>query len=64
MPHHVLGNMFHVVDPLGGVCMPDEFRIQIPRMIRLPQRETKIVHGEDVFQQLGIVVIADAAGRP
>ena len=29
-----------------------------------PQREAEIVHGEDVFEQLGIVEVADAAGLP
>ncbi len=42
--------------------MAVEFGVEIERMVRRPQREAEIVHGENVFQQFGIVKIADAAG--
>ena len=33
-------------------------------MIRLLEREAEVVHGEDVFEELGLLEVADAAGLP
>ena len=61
VPDHVFGHMVHVVEALGGEHVAVEFGVEILRMIGGPQGKAEIVHGEDVFQQLGVVAVADAA---
>ena len=60
----VLGEALDLVDGLGGIGVPDEFRIQIARMVRRLQRKSEIVHGEDVFQEFGFLEVANASGLP
>ena len=62
VPQGVLHHALHVVEALGGEHVAVEFGVQIQRMVRRPQREAEIVHGEHVFEQLRIVQVADAAG--
>ncbi len=47
---------------LVGIGVADEFGVQIERMIRRLQREAEVVHREDVFKQLRVLEVADAAG--
>ena len=58
----VLGEPLDLVDGLGGIGVSDEFGIQVARMVRRLQRETEIVHGEDVFEKFGLLEVADASG--
>ena len=51
-----------VVGGLGGEGVADKFGIEIARMVRLLQRKAEIVHGEDVFEKLRLLEVADAAG--
>ena len=62
MADHVLGHVLHVVEALGGEHVAVEFRVQISRVVGRPQRKAEIVHGEDVFEQFGVVQVAYAAG--
>ena len=58
----VFAQALDVVDGLGGVGVADKFGIEIERMIGRLQREAEVVHGEDVFEQLRVLEVADAAG--
>ncbi len=58
----VLALALVVVDGLGGEGVADELGVEIAGMIRLLEREAEIVHGEDVFEELGLLEVADAAG--
>src|SRR5215510_11722689 len=42
--------------------MPDELSVQITWMIWRFQRETEIIHRKDVFEQLGLIQVANPAG--
>src|SRR5215472_6332347 len=63
MPQRVLGQAFGVVVWFGNEGMPDELCVQIAWMIRRPQRKTEVVHGEHIFQPLGIILVPYASGR-
>ena len=52
----------HLVDGLGGVGVAHEFRVEIARVVGRLQGEPEIVHGENVFEKLGRLEVADAAG--
>ena len=58
----VLALALVVVDGLGGIGVADELGVEVARMVRLPQRKAEVVHGEDVFEELGLLEVADAAG--
>ena len=58
----VFGQPLHVIDSFGGIGVADEFGIQIARVVRRLQREAEIVHGEDVFEEFGLLEVANAAG--
>ena len=60
----VFAQPLDVVDGLGGIGVADEFGIQIEGMIGRLEREAEVVHGEDVFKELGLLEVADAAGLP
>jgi hypothetical protein len=60
--HGVLAQALDVVDGLGGIGVADKFGVEIERMIGRLQREAEVVHGEDVFEELGVLEVADAAG--
>ena len=44
--------------------MADELRVEIRRLFWRLQRETKVVHRVDVFQQLRVVVVANTTRLP
>ena len=50
-----------VIGGLGGVGVADELRVEVARMIRLSQRESKVVDGEDILEKLGLFEVTDAA---
>ena len=62
--HGVLGEALDLIDGLGGVGMTNEFRVEVARVIWRLQGKTKIVHGENVFEEFGFLEVADAAGGP
>src|ERR1700757_629391 len=64
MTNGVLSEAFHLVDRLRGIRMPTKFCIQIPRMIGRLQGPAEIVHGEHVFQELGLLEVANASRLP
>ncbi len=60
--HRVFGEALHLVDGLGGIGVPDKLGVQIARVIGRLQRETEIVHGENIFEEFRFLEVADAAG--
>ena len=48
----VLAQALDVVDGFGRVSVADELSVEIERMIGRQQRESEVVHGEDIFEQL------------
>ena len=50
-----------IIGRLGGKGVADEFGVQVARMIRRLQRKAEIVHGEYIFEKVGIVQVANAA---
>ena len=64
VPQRVLSQALHLVNCFGRVGMPNEFRVQIPRMVRRFQGETKVVHGKHIFQKLGFLEITNTARLP
>ena len=62
MAQRVLALAFVVVGGFGGISVTHEFSIQILGMVGLLEREAEIVHGEDVFKELGRLEVTDAAG--
>src|SRR5260370_673171 len=52
----------YVIDRLRRIRVSDEFRIQIAWMIRRLQRKAEIVHGEDIFDELRLLTVANATG--
>ena len=58
----VFAQALDVVDGLGGIGVAVEFGVEIERMIWRLEREAEVVHGEDVFEQFGVLEVADAAG--
>src|SRR6266536_74065 len=60
VPQRVLSETLHLVDRLRGIGVPNEFGVQIPRMVRRFQWKAEIVHGKDVFHKLGFLEVADS----
>ena len=58
----VFGQALDLVDRLGGIGVAHELRVEIARMIGRLQGETKIVHGENVFEKFRFLEVADTAG--
>src|SRR5215813_4038424 len=48
--HSVLDKPLYIIDGLSWKGMPDKLGVQISRMVGWPQRKTKVVHRENVFQ--------------
>src|SRR5215469_2194323 len=57
----VLNQPLDIIDGLSWMGMPDKLGVQISRMVGWPQRKTEVIHRENVFQQFGLIVVADAA---
>ena len=53
---------FLVVDGLGGEGVADELGVEVEGVVGGLEGEAEVVHGEDVFEELGVVEVADAAG--
>src|SRR6185437_6935415 len=58
----VLALALVIVGGLGGEGVAHEFGIQIAGMVRRFEGEAEVVHGEDVFKELGVVEVTNAAG--
>ena len=58
----VLALALIVIGGLGGEGVADEFGVEITRMTGGFERKAEIVHGEDVFEELGFLKVANAAG--
>ncbi len=50
VPYAVLGDAFHVIGPLGRVGVAHKLRVQVARVIRRPQWEAEVVHGENILE--------------
>src|SRR5215469_12938830 len=51
MPQSVLGQALDIIDRFRGIGMPDEFCVEVARMVRRLQREAKIIHRENIFKK-------------
>jgi len=60
--HGVFAHAFDVVDGLGGKGVAHEFGVEIERMVGHLERPAEVVHGEDIFEEFGLLEVADAAG--
>src|SRR5882724_12371790 len=58
----MFGEALDLIDGLSGISVADKFGIEIARVIGRLQGETKIVHGENVFEEFGFLEVADTAG--
>ncbi len=58
----VLALALIVVGGLGGEGVADELGVEIAGMIRRFQGKSEVVHGEDIFEKLGLLEVANAAG--
>ena len=47
---------------LVGIGVAHELGIEVERVIGRLERPAEVVHGEDVFQELGLLEVTDAAG--
>jgi hypothetical protein len=52
MTQCVLSEPFRVVYALGRIGVPDEFRIQVERVVGRSERKTKVVDGKYIFKEL------------
>lgn len=50
------------IDGFGGEGVADELRVEVAGMVWGLQGPAEVVHGEDVFEELGLLEVADAAG--
>src|SRR5215469_1420918 len=60
--YHLFGDALYVVEALGGIHVAIELGVEVGGMVCWPQRKVEIIHSEDVFQQLAVVIVANAAG--
>ena len=64
MAHGVLGQALDLVNRFGGIGVPDKFGVEVARMMGRLQGKTKIVHGENVFEEFRLLEVADATSGP
>src|SRR6266536_5022571 len=57
----VFREAFHLIDGLGGISMSNEFRVQVPGAAWGLQWKPKVIHGEDIFQEFGLLKITDSS---
>ncbi len=51
-----------VIGSLGGESVADEFGVEVEGVVRLFEGETEVVHREDIFEELGLLEVANATG--
>ena len=53
-----------IIGRLDGVGVADELRVEIQRVIWLPQRKAEVVNGKDIFQQFRLRKVTNATCLP
>src|SRR5689334_22176471 len=59
MPQSVLDQPLYIIDGFSWKGVPDKLGVQISRMVGRPQREPKVIHRENVFQEFGFIVVTN-----
>ena len=61
MAQRVLSEALDVVNRFRRIGVTDKLGVEISRVVRRLQGEAEVVHGENVFEKLRLLEIADAA---